>query len=67
MLAKNLPQKRRQELEILMRTRSLLFSKLEKLLDQQIGDVDQMNTATSQSIDTGKIEELSTYIDRVEQ
>ena len=50
-----------------MRTRSLLFSKLEKLLDQQIGDVDQMNTATSQSIDTGKIEELSTYIDRVEQ
>ena len=67
MLAKNLPQKRRQELEILMRTRSLLFSKLEKLLDQQIGDVDQMNTAASQSIDTGKIEELSTYIDRVEQ
>ena len=67
MLAKNLPQKRRQELEILMRTRSLLFSKLEKLLDQQIGDVDQMNTAVSQSIDTGKIEELSTYIDRVEQ
>ena len=61
-----LPPKKRQELEILQRTKTLLFAKLEKLLDQQV-DVDKINTASIDPALTSQVEELSTYIDRVEE
>lgn len=60
----NLPPKKRQELEILQRTKSLLFTKLEKLLDQ---GGDHFNDSKSyKAMDPSlarKAEELSTYID----
>ena len=64
----NLPPKKRQELEILQRTKSLLFTKLEKLLDQNNGEFD--DTKSYKAMDPSlarKAEELSTYIDRVEE
>ena len=61
-----LPPKKRQELEILQRTKTLLFAKLEKLLDQQV-DVDKINAASIDPALTSRVEELSTYIDRVEE
>ena len=61
-----LPPKKRQELEILQRTKTLLFAKLEKLLDQQV-DVDKINAASIDPALTSQVEELSTYIDRVEE
>ena len=64
----NLPPKKRQELEILQRTKNLLFTKLEKLLDQDGDNFDdsQSYKAMDPSL-AKKAEELSTYIDRVEE
>ena len=62
----SLPPKKRQELAILHRTKNLLFSKLEKLLDTQVIESDP---EPHQSIDPNvskQVEELSLYIERVE-
>ena len=52
----------------MQRTKSLLFTKLEKLLDQNNGEFD--DTKSYKAMDPSlarKAEELSTYIDRVEE
>ena len=60
-----LPPKKRQELEILLRTKTLLFAKLEKILELQV-DSDAIGTNPINPAVSKQIEELSTYIDRVE-
>ena len=62
-----LPPKKRQELDILQRTKTLLFGKLEKLLNMQVHKSESLEAPLVDPEMSAQVEELSSYIERVEQ